>query len=63
MRITELRTRISAAFPDPTTYSQDIVHSELGGITVNQALEVGMEAGDIWRGILAHNPEMAPKFR
>jgi hypothetical protein len=30
---------------------------------VNQALDMGMEAGDIWRAIVAHNPEMPPKFR
>ena len=41
MRITELRSRIKDYFSDPDTYSRDIVHSELGGITVNQALEIG----------------------
>ncbi len=63
MRITELRSRISDYFSDPTTYSQDIVHSELGGQTVNQAIEMGMEAGDIWKAVVRHNPEMPPKFR
>ena len=63
MRITELRSRISDYFSDPVTYSQDIVHSELGGQTVNQAIEMGMEAGDIWKAVVRHNPEMPPKFR
>ncbi|MEI6120665.1 MAG: DUF3046 domain-containing protein [Actinomycetes bacterium] len=63
MRITELRSRISDYFSDPMTYSQDIVHSELGGQTVNQAIEMGMEAGDIWKAVVRHNPEMPPKFR
>jgi len=63
MRITELRSRISEYFSDPVTYSQDIVHSELGGQTVNQAIEMGMEAGDIWKAVVRHNPEMPPKFR
>jgi hypothetical protein len=63
MRITELRTRMSDYFPDSDTYARDIVHSELGGQTVNQALDMGMEAGDIWRAIVAHNPEMPAKFR
>ncbi len=62
MRITELRSRISDYFSDPMTYSQDIVHSELGGQTVNQAIEMGMEAGDIWKAVVRHNPEMPPKF-
>ncbi len=63
MRITELRSRLSDYFSDPMTYSQDIVHSELGGQTVNQAIEMGMEAGDIWKAVVRHNPEMPPKFR
>ncbi len=63
MRITELRSRISDYFSDSMTYSQDIVHSELGGQTVNQAIEMGMEAGDIWKAVVRHNPEMPPKFR
>lgn len=63
MRITELRSRMRDYFPDAITYAQDIVHSELGGQTVNQALEMGMEAGDIWKAVVEHNPEMPAKFR
>ena len=47
MRITELRARIADYFPDPNTYSRDIVHAELGGVTVEQALVMGQEPGDI----------------
>jgi hypothetical protein len=50
-------------FPDPTTYSRDIVHAELGGVTVEQALVMGQEPGDIWKGVVAHNPQMPAKFR
>ena len=57
MRITELRLRLKENFSDPDTYSRDIVHSELGGITVNQAIEIGFEPGDIWKAVVAHNPE------
>jgi hypothetical protein len=63
MRITELRNRISDYFSDPDTYSRDIVHAELGGVTVNQALEIGQEPGEIWKAIVAHNPDMPAKFR
>jgi hypothetical protein len=61
MRITELRARIKESFADPDTYSRDIVHSELGGATVNQALDIGFEPGDIWKAIIAHNPELFKK--
>ncbi len=63
MRITELRSRMSDYFSDSDTYARDIVHAELGGQTVNQALDMGMEAGDIWKAVVAHNPEMPSKFR
>jgi hypothetical protein len=63
MRITELRIRIADYFVDPDTYSRDIVHAELGGLTVNEALKRDFEAGDIWRAIVAHNPEMPEKYR
>ena len=63
MRITELRFRLSEYFSDSDTYSLDIVHSELGGLTVNEALARGFEAGDVWKAIVAHNPEMPAKFR
>ena len=43
MRITELRSRMSDYFSDSDTYARDIVHAELGGVTVNQALERGDE--------------------
>lgn len=63
MRITELRVRLSDYFSDSDTYSRDIVHAELGGLTVNEALERGVEAGDIWKAVVAHNPQMPAKFR
>ena len=63
MRITELRSRLSDYFSDPITYAQDIVHSELGGQTVNQAIAMGLEAGDIWKAVVRHNPEMPEMFR
>lgn len=63
MRITELRYRLSEYFSDPDTYSRDIVHSELRGRTVNEALAAGEEPGDIWKAVVRHNPEMPFKFR
>ena len=44
MRISQLRGKLSDYFPDADTYARDIIHSELGGISVNAAIELGMEA-------------------
>ena len=63
MRITELKSRMADYFSDSDTYARDIVHSELGGRTVNEALTAGDEPADIWRAVIAHNPEMPLKFR
>ena len=63
MRITELRFRMKEYFLDSDTYARDTVHSALGGQTVNQALDMGMEPGEIWKAVVAHNPEMPAKFR
>lgn len=63
MRISELRSRISDFFADPDTYSQDIVHAELGGLTVNEAIVRGDEPDEIWKAVVRHNPDMPARFR
>ena len=63
MRISELRNRLRQYFPDPDTYARDIIHSELGGISVNAAIEIGMEPDEIWRAVVRHNPSMPDKYR
>jgi len=50
-------------FPDPDTYARDIVHAELGGTTVNGAIEIGMEPDEIWKAVIRHNPSMPAKYR
>lgn len=63
MRISELRTRLDNYFPDADTYARDIIHSELGGISVNAAIELGTEPDEIWKAVVRHNPSMAEKYR
>ena len=63
MRISELRSRLAASLPDPDTYARDIIHSELGGISVNDAIAIGMEPDEIWKAVIRHNPTMADKYK
>jgi len=63
MRISELRSRLAAFLPDPDTYARDIIHSELGGICVNDAIAIGMEPDEIWKAVIRHNPTMADKYK
>jgi hypothetical protein len=63
MRISELRNRLADYFADPDTYAEDIIHSELGGISVNDAIAIGMEPDEIWKAVIRHNPSMPAKYR
>jgi hypothetical protein len=63
MRISELRSRLAAYLPDPDTYARDIIHSELGGISVNDAIAIGMEPDEIWKAVIRHNPLMPEKYK
>ena len=63
MRISELRNRLAAYLPDPDTYARDTIHSELGGISVNDAIAIGMEPDEIWKAVIRHNPAMATKYQ
>ena len=63
MRISELRSRLAAFLPDPDTYARDIIHSELGGVSVNDAIAIGMEPDEIWKAVVRHNPAMPEKYR
>ena len=63
MRISELRSRLAAYLPDPDTYASDIIHSELGGISVNDAIAIGMEPDEIWKAVIRHNPLMPEKYK
>lgn len=65
MRITELRRRLNEHFgPDwAPSYAKDIVLSELGGQTIDQALAMGLEPSDIWKAVVRHNPEIKPDLK
>ena len=65
MRITELRRRLTAHLgPDwAPSYSKDFVMAELGGQSVDQALEMGFDPADIWRAVLKNNPDISSELK
>jgi hypothetical protein len=58
MRISDLRERLVLSFgPEwAPSFSQDIAISELGSMTVNEALKAGLEADEIWRAVCKQCP-------
>ena len=65
MRISDLRERLSLSFGDAwePSFSQDIAISELDSLTVNQALEAGREADEIWKAVCKQCPAETEKFK
>jgi hypothetical protein len=65
LRITELRRRLVEHFGADwaPSYAKDFVMAELGGQTIDQALAMGMEAADIWRAVVKHNPDIPARLK
>ncbi|WP_189305224.1 DUF3046 domain-containing protein [Streptomyces cinerochromogenes] len=55
MRLTVFRQRMAEHFGPgyADTFARDHVMSELGGRTVNEALDAGWEAKEVWRVVCA----------
>ena len=45
------------------SFSQDIAISELGSMTVNEALTAGREADEIWKAVCKQCPTETQKYR
>ena len=65
MRISDLRERLTLSFGEEwaPSFSQDIAISELGSLTVNEALKAGREADEIWRAVCKQCPTETAKQR
>ena len=65
MRISDLRERLELSFGPQwaPSFSQDIAISELGSMTVNEALKAGLEADEIWRAVCKQCPNETAKQR
>lgn len=65
MRISDLRERIVLSFGESwsASFTQDIALSEIGSLTVDEALAAGCEASEIWRAICAQCPTETEKYR
>jgi hypothetical protein len=65
MRISELRERLTLSFGESwaPSFSADIAMSELGSLTVNQALAAGREADEIWKAVCKQCPAETEKYK
>ena len=65
MRISDLRERLVLSLGESwaPSFSHDIAISELGSMTVNEALNAGREADEIWRAVCKQCPNETHPYR
>ena len=65
MRISDLRERLTLSFGESwaPSFSADMAISELGSLTVNQALAAGREADEIWKAVCKQCPAETEKYK
>ena len=65
MRISDLRERLTLSFGESwaPSFSADIAISELGSLTVNQALAAGLEANESWKAVCKQCPAETEKYK
>ena len=65
MRISDLRERLALSFGDQwaPSFSKDIAISELGSLSVDDALAAGHEVDDIWKDVCKQCPTETAKYK
>ena len=58
MRISEFWYRLRQVYPDAETMAHDVAITELGSMTVNEALATGLEPDEIWKVLVRRDPEI-----
>ena len=65
MRLTDFWWRMNEHYGSAwaVSYARDIVISELGGRTIEQALAAGESVKEVWRALCAHDPSIPALLR
>ena len=65
MRLSDLRERLELSFGKEwaQSFSKDIAISELGSRSVNEALQDGYEADEVWKAVCRAHPKETEKYR
>lgn len=58
MRISEFWSRLNQGYPDAETFARDVTITELGSMTVHEALATGLEPDEIWKILVRRDPDL-----
>ena len=62
MRISEFWYRLAQVYPNSETFAQDISITELGSMTIKEALATGFEPEEIWKILVRRDPDIEKRW-
>ena len=63
MRISEFWYRLAQVYPNSETFAQDVSITELGSMTIKEALATGFEPEEIWKILVRRDPDIEKRWR
>ena len=63
MRISEFWQRLRQVYPDADTLATDVTITELGSMTIKEALATGLEPDEIWKILIRRDPEIDKRWQ
>ncbi len=63
VRISEFWYRLAQVYPNSETFAQDISITELGSMTIKEALATGFEPEEIWKILVRRDPDIEKRWR
>lgn len=62
VRISEFWYRLAQVYPNSETFAQDVSITELGSITIKEALATGFEPEEIWKILVRRDPDIEKRW-
>ena len=62
MRISEFWNRLRQVYPDAETFASDVAISELGSMTIKEALATGLEPDEVWKILVRREPDIESRW-
>ena len=62
MRISEFWYRLNQVYPNAETFSQDVAITELGSMTIKEALATGFEPDEVWKILVRRDPDIDKRW-
>ena len=63
MRISEFWNRLNQAYSNAETFAKDVHITELGSMTIEEALTTGFEPDEIWKILVRREPDIDNRWK